>query len=213
VRTTSNFKFKGIVSDGVAQERGQRLMDRFSSPQSEISATQFLKTYKTPPGEKVTFTHPDMPSPGGGLGLSHELELLRKSINYATGLVNASYVFTSYINLRRGLIAPSDVVASVISSSKITVGAGRGVLYKVGYVLNLYSTATCLVVDGGNNTIIDVTGDTLTFANPFTSLFATTRFLRFADYDFVSDEQRAKYMFIVGGSGVFGDGSGGYKIF
>jgi len=57
IRTTSDFKFKGITSDGVAQERGQRLMDRFSTPQSEITVSQFLKTYKTPPGDKVTFTH------------------------------------------------------------------------------------------------------------------------------------------------------------
>lgn len=85
VRTQADFKFKGITADGVATERGNRLLARFSTPQSEISATQFLKTYNTPPGEKVTFTHGDLPSPGGGLGLSHELELLKRAINYATG--------------------------------------------------------------------------------------------------------------------------------
>jgi len=213
IRTTSNFKFKGIQADGIAQERGARLLARFSTPQSEIGCSQFLKTYKTPPGEKVTFTHPDMPAPGGGIGLSHELELLKKAINYATGLVEASYVFTSYINLRRGLIAPADLVASVLASNKITVGSGRGALYAVGYVMNLYNAVTCALIDGSNNTIIDVTGDTITFANNFSGLAAGTTMIRFADYDFANDTQRAKYMFIVGGSGVFGDGSGGYKIF
>ena len=213
VRTTPNLKFKGIQSDGIAQERGNRLMARFSTPQSEISCSQFLSTYNTPPGEKVTFTHPDMPSPGGGLGLSHELELLKRAINYATGLVSATYVFTSYINLRRGLIAPADDVVSVLASNKITVGSGRGALYKIGYVVNLYDNSTCLLIDGINNPITDITGDTITFQNNFTGLSAGTTMIRFADYDFSSAEQTAKYMYIVGGSGLFGDGSGGYKIY
>lgn len=213
IRTTANLRFKGITNDGVAQDRGLRLMDRFSSPQSEIGVSQFLKTYATPPGEKVTFTHPDLPSPGGGLGLNHELELLKKSINYATGVVQATYVFTSYVNLRRGLIAPSSVVQTIIAANKITVPTGEGSRYKVGYVVNLFSNVTHLVVDGSNNVVTDVTGDTITFANNFTGLVALTTYLKFADYDNASDLQRAKYMFIVGGSGLFADGSGGYKIY
>ncbi len=212
VRTQSNFKFKGITSDGIAQERGQRLLDRFSTPQSEISVTQFLKTYGTPPGEKVTFTHTDLPSPGGGLGLSHELELLKRAINYATGQVQASYVFTSYINLRRGLIAPSSVVDSVASTTVFNVPVGEGARYKVGYVLRLFSNTTHLEIHG-NNTIVDVTGDQITMANAWASLTPSTTYLKFADYDDASDAQKAKYMFIVGGSGLFADGSGGYKIF
>lgn len=213
IRTTANVKIKGITTDGVAQERGQRLMDRFSSPQSEIGCSQFLSTYNTPPGEKVTFTHRDLPSPGGGLGLNHELELLRKAINYATGLVEATYVFTSYINLRRGLIAPSSEVFSVISANKITVPTGHGVRYKVGYVVRLFSSVTHAQVDPVNNVITDVTGDTITFQNNFVGLVPTTQYLKFADYDDANDVQRAKYMFIVGGSGIFADGSGGYKIY
>jgi hypothetical protein len=213
VRTTANLRFKGITNDGVAQDRGLRLMDRFSSPQSEIGVSQFLKTYATPPGEKVTFTHPDLPSPGGGLGLNHELELLKKSINYASGIVQATYVFTSYVNLRRGLIAPSSVVQTIIAANKITVPTGEGSRYKVGYVVNLFSNVTHLVVDGSNNVVTDVTGDTITFANNFTGLVALTTYLKFADYDNASDLQRAKYLFIVGGSGLFADGSGGYKIY
>lgn len=212
VRTQTNFKFKGITSDSVAQERGNRLLARFSTPQSEISATQFLKTYNTPPGEKVTFTHGDLPSPGGGLGLSHELELLKRAINYATGQVQASYIFTSYINLRRGLIAPSSVVDSVTSTTVFEVPVGEGVRYKVGYVVRLFSNTSHLEVEG-INTIVDVTGDQITMANAWPSLTPSTTYLKFADYDDASDAQRAKYMFIVGGSGLFADGSGGYKIY
>lgn len=212
VRTQADFKFKGITADGVATERGNRLLARFSTPQSEISATQFLKTYNTPPGEKVTFTHGDLPSPGGGLGLSHELELLKRAINYATGQVQASYVFTSYINLRRGLIAPSSTVFSVTSTTVFNVPVGEGVRYKVGYVLRLFSNTTHLQLEG-NNTIIDVTGDQITMATAWPSLTPTTTYLKFANYDDASEAQRAKYMFIVGGSGIFADGSGGYKIY
>lgn len=212
VRTQANFKFKGITSDGVAQERGNRLLARFSTPQSEISCTQFLKTYNTPPGEKVTLTHSDLPSPGGGLGLSHELELLKRAINYATGQVQASYVFTSYINLRRGLIAPSSTVFSVASTTVFNVPVGEGVRYKVGYVLRLFSNTTHLQLEG-NNTIIDVTGDQITMANAWPSLTPSTTYLKFADYDDASETQKNKYMFIVGGSGLFADGSGGYKIY
>lgn len=213
IRKGATLSFKGITTEAIASERGNRLMDRFSSPQSEIGVTQFLKTYNTPPGDKVTFIHPDLPTPGGGVGINHELELLKRAINYATGLVQATYVFTSYANLRRGLIAPNDAVVSIIAANKITVGVGRGILWKVGYVVNLFSNVTHLVVDGGNNVITDVTGDTITFQNNFTGLVVSTTFLRFADYDFASDLQRAKYMFIVGGSGLFADGTGGYKIY
>lgn len=214
VRKGKTFRFKGITSDGVATERGNRILARFSTPQSEISTTQFLKTYKTPPGEKVLFTHSDLPKPGGGLGLSNELELLKRSINYATGQVKASYVFTSYVNLRRGLIAPADDVVSVINTKTVTVGAGRGALYKEGYVFNLYSNATCLIVGGvQNNVIASIVGDTITFENDWVGLAAGTTKLKFADYIDSSAEQRAKYAYIVGGSGVFADGTGGYKIF
>jgi len=212
VRTQSDFKFKGITSDGIAQERGNRLLARFSTPQSEISATQFLKTYGTPPGEKVTFTHGDLPSPGGGIGLSHELELLKRAINYATGQVQASYVFTSYINLRRGLIAPSSTVFSVTSTTVFNVPTGEGARYKIGYVLRLFSNTTHLELEG-NNEVIDVTGDQITMANAWPSLTPSTTYLKFADYDFASEAQKAKYAFIVGGSGLFADGSGGYKIY
>ena len=212
VRTQSDFKFKGITSDGIAQERGNRLLARFSTPQSEISATQFLKTYGTPPGEKVTFTHGDLPSPGGGIGLSHELELLKRAINYATGQVQASYVFTSYINLRRGLIAPSSTVFSVTSTTVFNVPTGEGARYKIGYVLRSFSNTTHLELEG-NNEVIDVTGDQITMANAWPSLTPSTTYLKFADYDFASDAQKAKYAFIVGGSGLFADGSGGYKIY
>lgn len=211
----ADFKFKGITSDGVATERGNRLMNRFSSPQSEITVSQFLTTYKTPPGEKVTFIHSALPSPGGGLGLSHELELLRRAINYASGLVEAAYVFTSYVNLRRGLIAPSSSIFSVAATTPkaiFNVPVGEGVRYKAGYVLRLFDSSTHLLVEG-INTVESVVGDTITMTGAWPLLDNITKYLKFADYDDSNEAQRAKYMYIVGGSGLFADGTGGYKIY
>jgi hypothetical protein len=211
----ADFKFKGITNDGVATERGNRLMDRFSTPQSEITVSQFLSTYETPPGEKVTFVHSALPSPGGGLGLNHELELLRRAINYAMGVVEATYVFTSYINLRRGLIAPSSAIFSVAATTPkaiFNVPTGEGIRYKAGYVLRLFSSATHLLVEG-INTVEGVVGDTITMTGSWPGLNATAKYLKFADYDDASDVQRAKYMYIVGASGLFADGTGGYRIY
>ena len=64
-----------------------------------------------------------------------------------------------------------------------------------------------------NNVIESIDGDEITFVNDWVGLAAGTTKIRFADYIDSSAEQRAKYAYIVGGSGVFGDGSGGYKIF
>lgn len=214
IRKGPTLKFKGILTDGIATERGNRIMARFSTPQSQIDVTQFLKTYKTPPGDKVNFTHTDVPSPGGGLGLNNELELLKRALDYSKGTVKASYVFTSYVNLRRGLIAPCDNVVSIIDTKTITVGSGRGALYKRNYVFNLYDNTTCLQVGGVQNNVIDsIVGDVITFKNAWTGLVAGSTKIRFADYDDSSGDQTARYAYIVGPSGLFSDGSGGYKIF
>lgn len=213
IRTRQNFQFKGITTDGIAQERGNRMLARFSTPQSELTFSQFLRTYKTPPGDKVQIIHGDLPSPGGGLGLNHELELLKRAINYANGTVQATYVFTSYINLRRGLIAPYSIVQATPALNKITVGVGEGVNYKVGYVFNLYDVTTGAIIDSTNNVVNDITGDVLTFNNNWTGALALLTKLKFANYDNCNDAQRARYAFIVGNSGLFADGSGGYKIY
>lgn len=110
------------------------------------------------------------------------------------------------------MIAPSSTVDSVTSTTVFNVPVGEGVRYKVGYVLRLFSNTSHLQLEG-NNTIVDVTGDQITMANAWPSLTPTTTYLKFADYDDASEAQRAKYMFIVGGSGIFADGSGGYKIY
>ena len=206
--------FKGIQSDTIASDRGNRYLNRFSTPFAKVTSTNFLKTYSTPVGGKVNFTHPDLPRPGGGLGLNNELELLKKGIDYASGQVKATYVFTSYANVKRGLIAPSDEIVTLIDQRTFTVSAGRGALYKTGWFMQLYDNATCSLLDDTIvNQIININGDTITFSQDFPSAAAGLTTLRFASYDDSSPDQTARYAYIVANSGLFTDGSGGYQIF
>ena len=213
VRKGRLLKFKGIQSDTIANDRGNRYLNRFKTPFAQISTATFLKTYKTPVGGKVNFTHSDLPKPGGGIGLNNELEILKKSIDYATAQVKPIYVFTSYRNVRRGLIAPHGDVATVIASNKVTLSSGQGALLKTGWVLQLYSSVTCLLLEPTLSEITIIDGDNITFNNNFTNLAAGTTRLRFAGYNDSSADQKARYAYIVTNSGLFADGSGGYQIF
>lgn len=80
--------------------------------------------------------------------------------------------------------------------------------------MNLYDNTTCALVGGvQNNVIASIVGDQITFENDWTGLVAGSTMIRFADYDDSSLDQTSRYAYIVGGSGLFADGTGGYKIY
>jgi hypothetical protein len=212
----STLEFKGIQSDAIAQDRGARFLNRFKTPQAKIEVTQFLSTYSTPVGDKVNFTHPDIAN-AGVRGLNAELELLKKAIDYAQGVVKASYVFTSYFNIRRGLIAPCKTVTEVLASNTLRIGVDEGKYYKIGFSIRLWDLTNDEFFNEPTNYITniikDAGGDILVFENDWINAAASTTAIRFGLYATASDDQKSRYAFIVPDSGIFADGTGGYKIF
>ena len=217
VKSGSDLEFKGIQADlggsSVVNDRGNRFLARFSTPQVEVDAESLLKTYKNNAGDKVLFSSPDVPQEGGGMGISTELELVSKGINWITGHAKWKLVYTSYYNIRRGLIDPSPLIQSVIDQKTFTVPDGTH--YKDGYVLRLWDNN--LLPNPGYttdalNTIETISGNQITMKNNFTTTLTTSLKIKLADYLDASAEQKARYAFVCPNSGVFGDGTKGYQI-
>lgn len=212
------YKFKGIKDSlsgsSIVQDIADRLLARFSTPQVQIDVTGMFKTYAIVPGEKVFLTHPDVLMEGGALGISTELEVIAKSINYKTGDVKLSLAYTSYRNTRRGLIAPCKPILTVTSQKQFTVVDVTH--YQAGYFLKLYDKVTNTFYADAANEIesVDESTNTIVMKNNFTTTLATDgdMLIRFADYDDSSELQKARFAYISPNSGFFGDGKKGYQI-
>lgn len=200
------------AGQGLVNDRGARLLARFSTPQTTITAKSFLKTYANDVGSDVLFTHSDVPAPGGGgLGISEALEILTRAINLTTGIVSNTLVFTSYANIRTGVLCPSPLIATV--NSQLSFDVADGTCYKAGYAIRMDDALGAPLADG--NRIIDtVVGNTITVTVAFVTTLLTTFRVRFANYDAPwSAEQRGQFAAVGDNSGTFSnDSSEIYKI-
>lgn len=213
--TPLKFSFKGIKArlDGqtLVDDFTKHLLDRLSTPTPEIQMnTQIDKSLQNI-GDKTLVESSQIPSANGTLNFASELEIVSRSINVTNGDVQFKLAFTSFTNIRSCYIAPSDSIASVISQKKITVGAGRGTYYSVGWKMRLWDSIGLAYEPDIINTINDVTGDTITFENDFVTTLDADHKIKFADYDDVSDSQK-RYCFISDGGANFADGKPTYKV-
>lgn len=208
--------FKGIKTDlngqTIAQNRADRLLARLSTPQSQITvSTQFDKSNLNF-GETVNLVHRYLPQPGGGLGLNSQLEVISRAVDFGAGKADYKLAYTSYANLRIGLIAPSSQIDSIVDQSTFDLQAGEGQYWLAGYKVVLFNVVTNAFLPDAVNEIASVVGDTITMVNPWSSTLTTDFILRFAQYDEVSDEQKSLYAFVGYNSGAFGDGIKDYQI-
>jgi len=217
VKVGPDIKMRGALAAlgglAITNTRGNRFSARFSTPQTTIKARKvFLKKYAIKIGDKVLFSHSDVPARGGGRGVSAELEVLSKSINMNTGRVEFSLVYTSYFNIRLGLIAPSPVPTAVTSNKIFTVPDGT--CYKAGDFIRLWNNAGSVYYADATQEIESVVGNVITLVGTgFTTTVDTvnTR-IKLADYDEASAFQRGRYAYISPSSGFFDDGSKAYQI-
>lgn len=216
VKTTTDIEMRGVQDDlnglSILTDRMERYLARFSTPQVEVDTKNFLKLYNNSPGEKVNLVCDEIPNPGGKLGIDQELEILTRSINLVTGEVSFKLVFTSYFNIRRGLIAPAPNIASVIDQKTFTVPDAK--CYAVGYVLRLWNNTLNDYYADPLNTIesIDFVTNTITMENNWVTTLTTSVRVKFCDYDDASMKQKARYAFISPNSGFFPDGEKAYQI-
>lgn len=209
-------QFKGIKSDlngaTIAQNRADRLLARLGTPQASISVTTQFDKSDLSFGETVTLSHRYLPQPGGGLGINSQLEIISRSVDFALGNATYKLAYTSYANLRIGLIAPSPFIDSIVDQSTFDVEAGQGQFLAAGYKVVLFNVVTNAFLSDPVNEIASVVGDTVTMVDPWATTLTTDFILRFADYDQVSDEQKLIYAFVGYDIGTFGDGSKSYQI-
>lgn len=199
-QATLKFEFRGVKEDADGQalvdDFAQKLLARLSTPTPEVQINTHIDKSLQTIGDKVYVESSKIPAADGTLNFASLLEVVSRAINLTNGDVQFKLAFTSFTNIRSGFIAPSNLIFSVISQKKITVPAGRGAFYSVGWYMRLFLESTRTYFADAPNKIVDVTGDTLTFENNFaTTLVPTTQRIRFADYDDVAESQK-RYCFV-----------------
>lgn len=210
-----SLKFKGVQEadngSAIASDRANRYLSRFSTPKATVSLSGFMTTFKNNIGDKIRVTAKNLPQEGGGLGMSSVMELVRRSVNTSTGIVKLGFTFTSYTNLRAGLISPSPFLNLAITDQK-TFEVPDGACYKVGYVLKLWDYANAAYYPDATNIIASITGNLITMTDDWATPLTSNAVLFFGDYDEVNEEQRSKYAFISDNTNFFADGTKAYQI-
>ena len=170
-----------------------------------------MTTFKHKVGDKIRVTAKHLPQQGGGKGMSSIVEIISRSVNTSTGVVKLGFSFTSYSNIRAGLISPSPFLNLTITNQK-TFEVPNPALYKVGYALRLWDYANSVYYADPVNTIASISGNFITMTNDWSTTLTSNAVLFFADYNDTTDEQKAKYAFIVDNTDFFADGIKGYQI-
>ncbi len=206
---------KGVLADDrgdlIAEDRVTRWLSRLATATPKITGTAFMKHALALVGERVLLIY-DLPTEIGDRNFRKELEVVKKGLIVEAGRVELELSFTNYSGLHEAFISPSDLIVAVASQKKITVTAGRGSMYQVGYVMRLKEEATGELTADQPRTIVDITGDVITFDANFdvTPLSGAYR-VQFADYDEIMVDEK-RYCSLSAGAADFPDGIPPYQI-
>jgi hypothetical protein len=152
------FDFKGIKStlDGQAlvDDFGSRLLARLSTPTPEIEITTQIDKSLQNVGDKTYLVSSKIPAPDGSLNFASDLEIVSRAINQTNGDVKFKLAFTSFTTIRSAFIAPSDLVTSAVSQSKVNVASGRTSRYLVGWYMRLWDEVNQVFCSDPPNKII-----------------------------------------------------------
>ena len=210
-----DLELKGVQESAngtaIATDRANRYLSRFSSPKAEVSLSAFMQSFKNNIGDKIRVTAKHLPQEGGGRGMSSIVELVKRSVNTSTGVLKLGFRFTSYTNIRSGLISPSPFLNLAITSQQ-SFDVPDGSIYKSGFALRLFDYASNAYYPDNVNYIQSVSGNTITMQNDFSTTLSSNAVLFFANYDECNEEQKAVYSFICDNTDFFADGSKGYQI-
>lgn len=215
---TLTLNLKGVkTADGglsIVNDRGGRLLLRFTKPTPEIILSTHISKSLLNIGDSVSVSTDRLPHPNGTLVFSDTLEVIRRSIDHLTGIVRFTLAYTSYTGIRVAYVAPCPAVAAVTSQSIVILQAGGGAQFEVGYKLKLWNDSTDAFESDPVNTILSISGDTVTFENAWvTTLNPAVHRFRFADYDEVIERQK-RFGFVgkPGGGDFDSDSTGPYKV-
>ncbi len=216
-KTALKYDFKGIKEDldgeTIITEFADRLLARLSVSTPEVQMNTHVDKSLQTIGDKTLVESSQIPSVNGTLNFASEMEIVSRSINFQTGDVQFKLAFTSFTNIRSCYIAPCSEIITVISQKKVTLAAGRGDLYSVGWKLRLWDMFPLAYADAQINEIESISGDDITFVDNFTTTLTGPgdMKLKFANYDECAESQK-RYCFISDAGLNFGDGKPTYKV-
>jgi hypothetical protein len=215
-RELTTIKLKGISNDSdgltIATNIAQRFLTRFSYPKPEISINTHMDKSLISLGEKIQLYSTQIPNPNtGDLNFVDTLEVLERGINWKTGDVKFKLGYTSFTGIKECYMAPSDSIVSFTTQKSLTIGAGRGELYRPGWKLRLYSNVSRDYVSSQVNEIDTIVGDVVTFKDDWADALSTNFRVMFADFDDVTEQQR-RYCFISNAGLPFSNGDLTYEV-
>jgi len=208
-------QFKGVRSDlegsAFIDSFANALLDRLANPNPEITVKTHIDKSLLNIADKTVLETTLLPNSNGQLNFADELEVIERAINYQTGDVSLKLAFTTFTGIRSCYIAPSDTIGTVNAQNSVTLGAGRGDMWQVGFKVRLWDNVANGYTSDTVNTISGITGDTITFENNFSTTLTTSHRLKFPDYDDATDAQK-RYCFTGDNLLDFSDDGKRYKI-
>lgn len=215
-KEASVVKLKGVKETlggaQIATDIAQRFLFRFSYPKPEIAFSTHIDKSLTLLGEKIDLETNTLPNVDTGeLNFADRVEVLERGINWKTGDVRFKVGFTSFTGIRECYLAPSDKITSVVGQKVVNIGAGRGVLYKVGWKMRLYSESLRDYASAQVNTISAIVGDQISFEDDWSTPLTINHRIMFCDYDDAVGSQK-KYCFISDNGLNFSDNRKSYQI-
>jgi hypothetical protein len=211
-RKAVNLNFKGVNSQALVDQIADEYFLRFAFPKPTIDTSTHLSGSAWGLLEKPTLYSNQIPTASGDLNFGDSVEVLSKAINYQTGDVRFQLSFTQFTGIRVCFIAPSDTILTFSNQKTVTVGAGRGTQYRVGWKMRLYDNTARDWTADPINTIAGISGDVITFENDWTTTLVNGGYkITFADYGDVTDQQK-RFCFISDDGNTFSDGLPSYLI-
>ena len=213
-KTPITYSFKGVLDalDGgsIAQNRGDRLLARLSTPRGSISCRAQLDASQISIGSNVLINHRFLPKQGAGLGIYDQLETMSKSLNLKSLITTLKFEYTSFTGIRVPFIAPSPLITNVIDQRTFEVPDGS--CFNVGFALRLWNVTAHTYYPDAINLIESINGNIITMATDFTTVLTTNIKIKMADYNGTSTQQRNRYAAVGDNSGFFDDGTKSYQI-
>lgn len=208
------YSFKGVKQSlggsAIVQNRGQRYLNRLSSPRGEISLEATLGSFVLNVGDSVLLTHRYLPKQGAGLGISDQLEVMSRSIDQDKGTLNFKLEYTSFTGLRVPFIAPSPKIISVTDQKTFEVPDGS--CYGIGFALRLWNDTSLTYYPDPLNFIEEINGNIITMVNNFTTILTTDIRLKMSSYLDTVTEQQNRNAFIGNNGDNFEDNTKPYSI-
>lgn len=206
------YQFKGIKDLPTINAIAALYLERFRLPRPTIQVSTNNSTSFLNIGDKTELFSTRLPTEQGNLNFISTLEVLNQAYNVATGTVKYELAFTSFSGLRQCFIAPSDTIITFSSQKSMTIASGRGVHYRTGWIMKLYSNNTRDFYGTQTNEIVSIVGDVITFKDDWLyPLDILVSRIMFADYNEVSEQQK-KFCFINVENENFSDGTKPYQV-